>query len=181
MEIRQADLSFPWNGVLEGEQVSYYQKWFKDIKSIYMNCEGMSEDTLMYTVFSKEEEAIEGHLNWGLTVLEPVTVNGECNMTRGHFHQDLNCQEYYWCSQGHGLLLLMDEQGECWAEEVKPNSLHHIDGHLAHRLINTGNEQMKVVACWPSTSGHDYRRIENHPFPVRVFKENGKTVVKERT
>ena len=26
---------------------------------------------------------------------------------------------------------------------------------------------------WPSHAGHDYKRVEEHPFTVRVFKKNG--------
>ena len=70
--------------------------------------------------------------------MEPVTIHGECNMTRGHFHMDWDCAEFYFGISGTGLLLLMDEDGKAWAERVAPGSLHHIDGHLAHRLINTG-------------------------------------------
>ena len=32
-------------------------------------------------------DAKRGNLNWGLTVLHPLCVAGECNMTRGHWHE----------------------------------------------------------------------------------------------
>ncbi|MCB6313949.1 cupin domain-containing protein, partial [Gordonibacter pamelaeae] len=82
-------------------------------------------------------------------MLYPVLVNGECNMTRGHWHENRECVEFYFCLSGEGLLMLMDEDGTTWAEKTYPGSLHHIDGHLAHRLINTGEEPMKIGACWP--------------------------------
>jgi glucose-6-phosphate isomerase len=41
---------------------------------------------------------------------------------------------------------------------------------LAHRLINTGDEDLKVACCWPTTAGHDYARVEAMPFPQRAYK-----------
>ncbi|NCC54045.1 MAG: hypothetical protein EOM11_00985 [Erysipelotrichia bacterium] len=85
----------------------------------------------------------------------------------------------YFCLHGEGLLLLMDEQGHCHVEEMCVGSIHHIDGKLAHRLINTGKEELHVGACWPTIAGHDYKRIEDAPFGVRVFKEQDEIVIKE--
>ena len=52
-------------------------------------------------------------------------------------------------------------------------SLHHIDGHLAHRLINTGEEPMKSVPAGHGDAGHDYAAVERQPFGYRVYKEEG--------
>ena len=79
--------------------------------------------------------------------MKPVLVNGECNITRGHFHQALNCDEIYFCFQGEGLLLYMDENGKCWAEKMSAGSVHYIDGRLAHRLVNTGDGELHIGAC----------------------------------
>ncbi len=171
-----------YEGVIEGADVKCYKKTFEQISNIYENSENIPKDTLMYTVYSFQEidDMISGELLWGLTILEPVYVVGECNMTRGHFHQDKNCAEYYFGLGGEGLLLLMDEDGNCHAEKVFKGSLHHISGKLAHRLINTGEERLKVGACWPPVAGHDYEAIEKKEFTYRVFKENGKIICKER-
>ena len=167
---------------ITGKNVVVSQKLFKDIAFIYENAEGVPQDTVMYTVYSHSDgdPAAVGNLNWGMTVLEPVFINGECNMTRGHFHYDKNCAEYYFGIGGEGLLVLMDEAGHTWAEKVTKGSLHHIDGKYAHRLVNTGNEPLAVGACWPTTAGHDYDAIDRMPFGYRIFKENGEVVTKER-
>lgn len=171
------------NGVIHGEQVVTSKKCFKDARHFYENedCD-VSDDQIMYEVYSYSEgdAAQVGNLNWGLTVMKPISINNECNMTRGHFHENLNCAEFYFCLHGEGLLLLLDEQGNCSAEEMRIGSVHHIDGKQAHRLVNTGNEELRVGACWPTIAGHDYARIENHPFTVRIFKENNEIVIKER-
>ncbi len=41
-----------------------------------------------------------------------------------------------------GVLLLQDMAGVCRLEQVFVGSVHHIPGHVAHRLINTGETQL---------------------------------------
>ena len=83
----------------------------------------------------------------------------------------------YGRDSGHeGLLLLMDQEGDVWAEKVYPHSVHYIDGRLAHRLVNTGESVLKVGACWSEAAGHNYQWVEKHPFPVRVYKKNGEII-----
>ena len=182
MEIIDSGLFHAFGDFPKGEKVEKSEKLYSQAKGFYESIDSSLPDgTVMYEVYVVNADKIEeGYLNWGLSVLNPVTVNGECNMTRGHFHADLNCEEYYWTSNGTGLLMYMDEEGKCWCESMKPGTLHHINGHYAHRLINTGEEQLRVVCVWNSNAGHDYQRVEKMPFPYRVFKENGKIIVKER-
>ena len=168
-------------GIVRGDGVKMYRKLFKDIKGIYRDSGSVSDDTVMYSVYSHEvgDATRVGNLFWGLTIMEPILVDGEYNMTRGHFHNDRNCAEYYICLGGTGLLLLMDGNRNTHAEKMYRNSLHHIDGSFAHRIINTGEDKFLVGACWPTTAGHDYEAIEKHPFPYRVFKRNGKITIEE--
>ncbi len=180
MEIKSASVKHDiFDGVITGENVSSYQKMYEDIKGIYQNEDSSLTNTVMYEVYSHAcGDANEvGNLSWGLTILKPITVCDECNMTRGHFHENKTCAEYYFGIEGEGLLMLMREDGECWCEKVEKGSLHHIDGTLAHRLINTGDSDLKVGACWSPKAGHDYEAIEKKPFPYRVFKRNGKIEV----
>ncbi|MEY8323752.1 glucose-6-phosphate isomerase family protein [Lachnospiraceae bacterium 54-11] len=163
-------------GVIKGKEVSFYKKTLGEMKDAYRDTSGMEPYTLLYTTYSYEagDSKKAGDLYFGLTVLEPVTVNGECCMTRGHFHLERNCAEFYFGISGSGLLLLMDDEGKTWAEKVEKGSIHHIAGNLAHRLINTGDEQLKVGACWPTVAGHDYEAIEKRNFGYRILKKDGK-------
>lgn len=171
-----------YDGVIEGSEVKQYKKYLEQVAGLYKSTKGVTSDSLMYTVYSYEEGNAKkaGDLYWGLTIMEPIYINGECNMTRGHFHQDKNCAEFYFGIEGIGLLLLMDDKGDVHAEKVFKGSLHHIDGNMAHRLVNIGDEQFKVGACWPTTAGHDYESIEKCDFPYRVMKINEKIVFEER-
>ncbi len=164
-----------WSGILKGKDIQSYRKHFSDVSSYYLNAEGMDAETVMYDVYSSSsEEKADGSLEWGLTVLYPVSVNGECNMTKGHFHMDESCEEIYIGKAGEGLLMYMDHTGNTWCEKVFSGSVHHISGRYAHRLINTGDEPLKVMACWNSRAGHNYEAIQKQPFGYRVMKKDGK-------
>lgn len=169
-------------GVMEGTEVKKYEKRLSQMQQVYQDPSGINENTLLYTVYSYSQgpENKLGNLCWGLTILEPVLINGECNMTRGHYHANPDCAEFYLGAGGEGLLLLMDRSGRTWAEHVHEGSLHYIDGTWAHRLVNTGEVPCKVAACWPTASGHDYAAIEEKDFPERVFKKDGKVIFVKR-
>ena len=175
MNVIEPKVIHDFQDVIRGSEVNTSVKLYQDAKGFYRTESALADDTLMYEVYhyTQGDDKRAGNLNWGLTVLYPVLVNGECNMTRGHWHENRKCVEFYFCIAGEGLLMLMDEDGTTWAEKTYPGSLLHIDGHLAHRLINTGEEPMKIGACWPCDAGHDYAAVERQPFGYRVYKEEG--------
>lgn len=184
MEIYDPKLKFKIpEGVFEGKGLEHSYKYLKDVKDLYKKgIEKYDPKTIVYEVFSYTEGDLnaEGNLYWGLTVMYSVFVNGECNMTRGHYHVNHNCVEYYFGISGMGLLLLMDKSGKMWAEKVMPGSLHYISGNYAHRLVNTSDTILRVGACWPTISGHDYSSVEKNEFPFRVYKSSGKIEFVER-
>ena len=181
MKIINPELIHYFNGDLHGKKVERSCKLYKDAMSFYKSVDtSLDPDTVMYEVMTVNADKKEpGYLNWAISLLHPVKVNDECCMTRGHFHVVTDCEEYYWCAEGEGLLMFMDENGNDWCEKVCRNSLHHIDGHLAHRLINTGNTDLRIICCWNSNAGHDYRRVEAHPFPHRVFHREEGIVIED--
>lgn len=167
------------DGVLDGEGVECTLKYLKDVSSLYkadIAYAGYDSETVVYEVYSygKGDESLKGNLFWGLTAMCPVYIDGECNMTRGHYHEDRNYAEYYLGVSGEELLLLMNDSGDMWAEKVEPGSLHYVDGRYAHRLVNTGDTVFEVGACWLTSAGHDYASVERSEFPYRVYRIDGK-------
>ncbi len=163
------------NGLLTGRNVELYRKTYKEMAPYFDHADSSIDDqTIMYEVYSvKEKSPDSGELEFGVSVLKPVIVSGQANMTRGHFHSNRECSEYYFGLAGQGLLLLMNQQNECWAEKVSRGSVHHISGSWAHRLVNTGTVDLKVGCCWPAASGHDYDSIVRQPFRCRVYLKDG--------
>lgn len=176
MKIEKPVARHDFNGLLSGKAIAVSTKKLKDA-AFFTNKEGVDPEQILYQVYLLEPSVIQsGSLNWGLSVLNPVTINGECCMTRGHWHQDRECDEIYVGQSGCGLLMLMDESGTTWCEEVSTGSVHMINGKLAHRLINTGDEPLKVICCWPCRAGHDYAAAEEMPFGCRVYKQADGTI-----
>ncbi len=95
-------------------------------------------------------------------------------MTKGHFHKKADRAEFYWGIKGEGILLLMDENRKVWSEKMHQGSLHYINGHIAHRTINTGDMELIFGACWPSDAGHNYEEIVENGFSARVKQIGGK-------
>ncbi|WP_234879816.1 glucose-6-phosphate isomerase family protein [Aeromonas veronii] len=128
----------------------------------------LSPDTPLYRVAMLPGNGGEGDLNMGVTHLEAGMIGNEFFMTRGHIHARAEQAEYYFGLCGRGLLLLQDMAGVCRLEQVFPGSVHHIPGHVAHRLVNTGETQLSALAVWPAIAGHDYRLMAERGFGLRV-------------
>jgi len=165
------------SGDINSASLQTYYKTIKETAAIYANPQvALASEEMAYYVTSELHDGPDDNkeaLNWGVTCMYPVTVDGECCITRGHFHFDRNYPEYYLCTAGEGHLLCWDGEGEVVIYHLTPGSLQYIDGRMAHRLINTGDEIFKVACCWATNSGHDYQTIEERGFPVRAFKREG--------
>ncbi|HZK97961.1 MAG TPA: glucose-6-phosphate isomerase family protein [Prolixibacteraceae bacterium] len=167
---------------LKGEPVIYQQRALKDIASIFLDQEAselIPSDTVAYHVqtWMPVPDGTQGGLSFGTSTIRPGKVGNEYFMTKGHFHSKSDRAEFYWGVQGKGMLILMDRDRNTWAEEVYPGSLHYIGGEIAHRLANTGSEDLVVGACWPSDAGHNYHEIAMNGFSARLLEIDGKPIL----
>jgi len=167
------------NYALKGEPVINQIRKLKDLSGIFLNQEAFAQlnpETPVYSVQSwmPVAEGTTGGLLSGAYTIYPGKVGNEYFMTKGHFHAKSDRAEFYWGVQGKGMLILMDRERNTWAEEVYPGSLHYICSEIAHRLTNTGNENLIVGACWPSDAGHDYDEIAVNGFSARLLEVDGK-------
>jgi glucose-6-phosphate isomerase, archaeal len=172
--ITPAPLALALNGLtITGEAVVHSRKTLGEVANAFVDATGVDLDRVLYEVdvFHRGDTATPGNLYVGMTTIHPGDVNGEFHMTRGHVHQDRCAAEIYVGVAGHGVLLSMDEDGLTRLEEVKPGSIHAIQGSEGHRLVNTGEDALKVFAVWPTTAGYDYAAIDGHGFGVRVTTE----------
>lgn len=181
MRILESELFMDPQAFLHGDSVKHTKKTYKEVKDLYKDIDpSLSDDTIVYEVYTiSETKPSLGSLCWGLSVLHPLTIVGEYNMTKGHVHRETSCNEFYTGVAGEGLLLLKDEDGKTYAEKVHPGSLHHIRGFQAHRLVNTGNTDLKVLCAWSSQAGHDYKALENDPFSARIYNDHGQIRIEE--
>lgn len=185
MEIREAAARYELQtGAITGEGVVHSQKKLRQLQGMFADeaaRQGMDGEQVVYEVSAQMAvpEGTPGGLFFGTSTIHPGRVGNEFFMTKGHFHNQRACAEYYWGIAGEGVLLLMDENRRCRAERVGPGTLHYIGGYLAHRLINTGAADLVVGACWGADAGHDYGSIETAGFSARVVWENGAAVLRE--
>ena len=163
---------------LSGEGVEYSTRSLGDLKGIFSDeeaFEAMDKEQLAYKVAALQPvpQGTPGGLYMGVTYLSPGKVGSEYFMTKGHFHLNRDTAEYYWGVKGEGMLILMDEQRNVWAEKMCPGSLHYIPGKVAHRVANTGSETLVFAASWPSDAGHDYGTIATEGFAKRLMDVDG--------
>ncbi|MFQ1651942.1 glucose-6-phosphate isomerase family protein [Aeromonas veronii] len=158
-------------GKLGGAELVEKSSTLADLQGLFADLHAeaaLSPDTPLYRVAMLPGNGGEGDLNMGVTYLEAGRVGQEFFMTRGHIHARAEQAEYYFGLCGRGLLLLQDMAGVCRLEQVFAGSVHHIPGHVAHRLVNTGETQLSALAVWPAIAGHDYRLMAERGFGLRV-------------
>lgn len=170
---------------LAGEKIDRISRTLEDLKGVFYDEKAfaaLSPKTPVYDVESyfPVQENTEGGLFAGITYIYPGTVGGEYFMTKGHFHKLRNRGEFYYGIEGEGMLILMDEQRNTWAEKMYPGSLHYIPGHTAHRTANTGNTIFSFGAVWPADAGHDYDTIKLEGFSKILVARNGEPVLTDR-
>lgn len=166
------------NGAIQGPGVRSSEKKLGQLKGIFRDeqaWQNMDPETIVYRVWWWEpvNAGTEGGLFWGTTEIEPGRVGDEYFMTHGHRHSIRNRAEFYGTVAGTGRLVMRDENGRTWAEEMSPGSLHYIAGNVTHRTVNTGSEPLRFVACWPSDAGHDYDTIREHGIGACMLDEGG--------
>lgn len=169
-------------GNLRGETVNASRKTFGTVRNLYLQGSesALGDELVLYTVeWIAPGGLTEGSLLWGCTHLNAGMVGNEYFMTHGHYHAIPSRAEYYFAVSGSGLLLRMERGGRTWAEEMITGSVHYIDGHHAHRVVNTGREPLIFWACWPGDAGYDYASIAESGFGLRVIERNGAPVLIE--
>lgn len=174
----------PGDYKLIGTPVIDQVRKFKDLSGIFWNREAfekMKPEQVVYQVqaWMPVKEGTEGGLFFGATNIFPGKVGNEYFMTKGHFHTLSDRAEFYWGVQGEGMLILMDQERNTWAERMHQGSLHYIPAHVAHRVANTGNTKLIFGACWPSDAGHNYEEIAKNGFSARLIEKDGNPILRE--
>ena len=183
VEIKDTQVTF-LNDQIMGETVNSITRVIGDLKGVFADSaafKNADQGKIAYEVdsFFPEENGTEGGLFFGLTRLFPGKIGDEFNMTKGHFHTKSNRAEFYWGIEGEGVLLLMDRERNVTVQKVYKGSLNYVPSHIAHRMVNTGQEILSFGACWPSDAGHDYESIAKNGFAAIVIEVDGKVLVKK--
>jgi glucose-6-phosphate isomerase len=178
-DIKHAPTFVDWStGSLTGEGIEESVKKLGQLEGLFQDdsaWRSMDPGIEVYRVqfWRPVKDGTAGGLFWGSTEVRPGRVGDEFFMTHGHFHLHPDRAEVYATIRGSGMLLLMTEDGQTWAETMAPGSVHYIPGRTGHRVANVGAEPLVFVASWPSDAGHDYERVRTSGFPKRLVLRNG--------
>lgn len=178
MEIKEALLKAQWQQMMEGENVIKEQVLLRDADHFQEKNPDLDPETVLMEIHTNPSSEKRGHLDWQTIIVHPHKVGDEYNMSHGFFHKRNDSEDYYWCAQGEGLLMMMDRNGGCWCEELEEGSLHHIEDDLAVRLINISDVPLIVSHCYPSEAGLDYETVKNNPFPCHIYEDDGEMCIR---
>jgi glucose-6-phosphate isomerase len=131
-------------------------------------------DRVLYEMHITPVPEAPGHLLHSVTVMYPGKVGDEYFMTSGHFHEDTEASEVYYCLAGQGMLLVQDRDSRCEAIAMEIGTAAYIPPGYAHRTANTGDEPFVFLAVWPSDAGHDYGTIKETGFAKLVVERDGR-------
>jgi glucose-6-phosphate isomerase len=131
-------------------------------------------DAVIYEVY--EAEPVGGAC-LALTVIKPGKVGREYHMTKGHYHEDPQAGELYFCLKGRGMLVLQTRDGNTAEIALEPGSAASIPPGWAHRTVNVCKDDFVMLAVFSADAGHDYAAIERDGFLKRVVEQKGKPQV----
>jgi glucose-6-phosphate isomerase len=149
---------------LEGA-TSRYEKRIDELGGIFRDADAYaalaqaSGAELAYFVDENRAGDLPGALTIGMSALLPLTVGDEFAMTRGHLHAKEDCAEFYYCVDGHGLLLMDDLHGRTSIAELRPGRGVHVPGGWVHRSVNVGAEPFVTLFAYDADAGQDYELI----------------------
>jgi glucose-6-phosphate isomerase len=148
---------------------SHFTRYGKDLAGYFL--ETPDSQNIIYEVFETEKV---GHMYMALTILKPGKVGKEYHMTKGHYHEDPEAGEIYFCLKGNGIILMQTREGLTSEANLGPGGALNIPPGWAHRTVNVGKEDFVMLAIFPVNAGHDYETIEKSGFIKRVVEKNGK-------
>ena len=152
-------------------RLSSLRDYFMDRKAVD-DMLSSGKDLIIYEYFEYSNPESEGHVNIGVTIINPGRIGKEYYMTRGHYHEK-SAAEVYLGLSGEGIILMQLKDGEAQALKIMPGKIIYVPPHWGHRAINTGNEKMIFFYMYPSNAGHNYQLVKEKGFSKIVIEENG--------
>jgi glucose-6-phosphate isomerase, archaeal len=151
-------------GVLAGP-AAHYRKTLRDLEGVFSDEQAFASrlaatpDEVVYEVYEVQHGQEAGDLIFGTSILEPGTVGSEFHMTRGHVHTVVDRVEMYYCLRGTGVLLLESLEGTIDTIDLCPGAVAYVPPACIHRSVNTGDERLITLFCYPADAGHDYEIV----------------------
>ena len=153
------------DGSLDG-RTGGYQKHLGEMAGVYRDeaayraaRTARGADWVVYRVEEHRGGSGAGALIIGTSTLLPGRYGDEFAITRGHLHRKPDRAELYHCISGSGVLLMETLDGRSRAVPLVPGGAVHVPGHWIHRSVNTGDEPLVTLFCYPEDAGQNYEII----------------------
>lgn len=158
----------------EVRRVSDLAQMFGDTDAIRREVE--ADDRMVYEVQYHPFLTPDSDLALGVSRILPGVVGDEYHMTKGHFHTQPDAAEIYHCLAGTGYLLLQSRDGMFEAVPWRPGTVTHFSAAWAHRVVNTGPDDLVFAASYHWNGGLDYAPIIERGFRQRIVRRDGAPV-----
>jgi glucose-6-phosphate isomerase len=165
------------NGVLAPCN-NHIRRRLSDMASMYADQEAVQEllqhdDPVLYEVYQYDVPEEPGQLLVGTSVIHPGKVGSEYVMTKGHYHAQRDTAEVYLGLLGRGHLMLQAPEGDFRSIPFERGTVGYIPPYWAHRMVNTGNEDLIFYVVYPANAGHDYEAIARRGFRFLLVDRGG--------
>ena len=132
-----------------------YERKLKDLHGIFKDREAyekeIKKNPIIYELYTKNLSPIRNTL----TVIYPGKIGKEFYMTRGHIHKN-KTPEFYILLEGKGILLMQNSE-KVKVIKMKLGKIELIPKGYAHRIINNGNEKLKVLTIYREHNNPNYK------------------------
>jgi glucose-6-phosphate isomerase len=129
---------------------------------------------IVYEAYEIRTPSQAGEMSWCTTIIHPGRVGKEFHMTKGHFHKKDESTEMYIGVKGTGCLICQTRDDRFLSQEIRPGTVSLVPALWAHRVVNTGETDLIIMAVYASDAGHDYGFIEQKGFVNLVCGKGGK-------
>jgi len=154
------------------------RRYLSDLQGLFADQEAekamLAQNPLIYEVHEPmQNSGAEGDIRYSTTILYPGKVGDEYYMTKGHYHALGTRTELYYGLMGEGYLLCQSPESEISAQRMYPGALVYAAPYWGHRSMNTGKDNLVMLAVYPADSGYDYKTIEREGFASIVVEREG--------
>lgn len=160
-------------------QVPTKKRKLSEMRGMYLNETAFEvsvskKDCVVYEYHALNIPHTSGDLSFGFSILQPGKVGDEYYFTKGHFHKIQDTCEIYYCSKGHGYLLIESKDGSFRALEMHPGRIGYVPKGYAHRSVNVSlNEPFVTFFVYQADAGHNYATIKTQGFRKLLVDKKG--------
>jgi len=130
-------------------------------------------DPVLYEAHRYNVPEDQGQILVVTTRIYPRVIGDEYVMTKGHFHARRDTAEVYLGLHGCGHHLLQTAEGDFQSMAFGQGDIAYIPAFWAHRMVNSGDQDLIFCGVYPAHAGHDYRPIEQQGFRFLLVDRHG--------